>query len=115
MRLTNRDIQVIEFLKEFRVASTSDLMELFEFTQPSCNRRMKQLMEEFRYIKKIEYNPTYNFYNDKYNPDKIKPYKPTFKEDEIDIDPKLEPENEIKIHKVEANIEPNEHKTAWDF
>ena len=47
MRLTNRDIQVIEFLKEFRVASTSDLMELFGFTQPSCNRRMKQLMEEF--------------------------------------------------------------------
>ena len=66
MRLTNRDIQVIEFLKEFRVASTSDLMELFGFTQPSCNRRMRQLMEEFRYIKKIEYNPTYNFYNDKY-------------------------------------------------
>ena len=66
MRLTNRDIQVIEFLKEFRVESTSDLMELFGFTQPSCNRRMKQLMEEFRYIKKIEYNPTYNFYNDKY-------------------------------------------------
>ena len=50
MRLTNRDIQVIEFLKEFRVASTSDLMELFGFTQPSCNRRMRQLMEEFRYI-----------------------------------------------------------------
>lgn len=66
MRLTNRDIQVIEFLKEFRVASTSDLMKLFGFTQPSCNRRMRQLMEEFRYIKKIEYNPTYNFYNDKY-------------------------------------------------
>ena len=43
-----------------------ELMELFGFTQPSCNRRMKQLMEEFRYIKKIEYNPTYNFYNDKY-------------------------------------------------
>ena len=66
MRLTNRDIQIIEFLKEFRVASTSDLIELFGFNQPNCNRRMKQLMDEFKDIKKIEYNPTYNFYNDKY-------------------------------------------------
>ena len=47
MRLTNRDIQVIEFIKEFRVASTSDIMELFNFNQPNCNRRMKMLMEEF--------------------------------------------------------------------
>ena len=66
IRLTNRDIQIIEFLKEFRVASTSDLMELFNFNQSSINRRMKQLMEEFKDIKKIDYNPTYNFYNDKY-------------------------------------------------
>ena len=66
MRLTQRDIQIIEFLKEFRVASTSDLMELFNFSQPNINRRMKQLMGEFKNIKKIEYNPTYNFYNDKY-------------------------------------------------
>ena len=66
MRLTQRDIQIIEFLKEFRVASTSDLMVLFNFNQPNINRRMKQLMEEFKNIKKIEYNPTYNFYNDKY-------------------------------------------------
>ena len=66
MRLTNRDIQIIEFLKEFRVASTSDLMELFNFNQSGINRRMKQLMEEFRDIKKIEYNPTHNFYSDKY-------------------------------------------------
>ena len=66
IRLTNRDIQIIEFLKEFRVASTSDLMELFNFNQSSVNRRMKQLMEEFKDIKKIDYNPTYNFYNDKY-------------------------------------------------
>ena len=66
IRLTNRDIQIIEFLKEFRVASTSDLMELFNFNQSGINRRMKQLMEEFKNIKKIEYNPTYNFYNDKY-------------------------------------------------
>lgn len=66
MRLTNRDIKIIEFLKEFRVASTSDLIELFNFNQPNCNRRMKQLMEEFKDIKKTEYNPTYNFYNDKY-------------------------------------------------
>jgi hypothetical protein len=66
IRLTNRDIQIIEFLKEFRVVSTSDLMELFNFNQSSVNRRMKQLMEEFKDIKKIDYNPTYNFYNDKY-------------------------------------------------
>ena len=66
MRLTNRDIQVMEFIKEFRVASTSDLMELFGFNQPGCNRRMKQLMEEFKDLKKLEYNPTHNFYNDKY-------------------------------------------------
>ena len=66
IRLTNRDIQIIEFLKEFRVASTSDLMELFNFNQSGINRRMKQLMEEFKDIKKIDYNPTYNFYNDKY-------------------------------------------------
>ena len=66
IRLTNRDIQIIEFLKEFRVASTSDLMELFNFNQSGINRRMKQLMEEFKDIKKIDYRPTYNFYNDKY-------------------------------------------------
>ena len=66
MRLTNRDIQVMEFIKEFRVASTSDLMELFGFNQSGCNRRMKQLMEEFKDLKKLEYNPTHNFYNDKY-------------------------------------------------
>jgi hypothetical protein len=67
MRLTKRDINVIEFIKEFRVASTSDLIDLFGFNQPNCNRRLKQLMEEFKDLKKIEYNPTYNFYNDKYN------------------------------------------------
>lgn len=66
MRLTDRDKMVIEFIKEFRVASTSDLINLFRFNQPNCNRRMKQLMEEFKELKKIEYNPTYNFYNDKY-------------------------------------------------
>ena len=66
MRLTNRDIKVIEFIKEFRVASTSDLIELFGFNQSGCNRRMKQLMEEFKDLKKLEYNPTHNFYNDKY-------------------------------------------------
>ena len=66
MRVTDRDKQIMEFLKEFRVASTSDLMELFGFNQPNCNRRLKILMEEFKDIKKIEYNPTYNFYNDKY-------------------------------------------------
>lgn len=66
MRLTNRDIQVMEFIKEFRVASTSDLMELFGFNQSGCNRRMKQLMEEFKDLKKLEFNPTHNFYNDKY-------------------------------------------------
>ena len=66
MRLTKRDIEIIEFIKEFRVASTSDIIELFNFNQPNCNRRMKMLMEEFRELKKIEYNPTYNFYNDKY-------------------------------------------------
>ena len=66
MRLTKRDINVIEFIREFRVASTSDLIDLFGFNQPNCNRRLKQLMEEFKDLKKIEYNPTYNFYNDKY-------------------------------------------------
>ena len=66
MRLTKRDINVIEFIKEFRVVSTSDLIDLFGFNQPNCNRRLKQLMEEFKDLKKIEYNPTYNFYNDKY-------------------------------------------------
>lgn len=66
MRLTNRDIRIMEFIKEFRVASTSDLMELFGFNQPGCNRRMKQLMEEFKDLKKLEFNPTHNFYNDKY-------------------------------------------------
>lgn len=77
-------------------------------------QRAFQELEDAGYL--IRYNVSlWYFYNDKYNPDKIKPYKPTFKEDGIDIDPKLEPENEIKIHKVEANIEPNEHKTTWDF
>ena len=77
-------------------------------------QRAFQELEDAGYL--IRYNVSlWYFYNDKYNPDKIKPYKPTFKEDGIDIDPKLEPENEIKIHKVEANIETNEHKTAWDF
>lgn len=66
MRLTNRDRQIIEFLKEFRVVSTSDLMELFGFNQPNCNRRMKMLMEEFADIKKMEYNPKYNFYSNDY-------------------------------------------------
>ena len=66
MRLTNRDKQIIEFLKEFRVVSTSDLMELFGFNQPNCNRRMKILMEEFTDIKKMEYNPRYNFYSNDY-------------------------------------------------
>lgn len=66
MRLTNRDIMLIDFIKEFRVASTSDIMELFGFNQPNCNKRMKILMEEFKDLKKIEYNPTHNFYSDKY-------------------------------------------------
>ena len=66
MRLTHRDKQIIEFLKEFRVASTSDLMELFGFNQPNCNRRMKILMEEFTDIKKMEYNPRHNFYSNDY-------------------------------------------------
>lgn len=66
MRLTNRDIMLIDFIREFRVASTSDIMELFKFNQPNCNKRMKILMEEFKDLKKIEYNPTHNFYNDKY-------------------------------------------------
>ena len=45
MNLTKRDKQVIEFLKEFRVASTTDLMELFGFNQPNCSRRMNILKE----------------------------------------------------------------------
>ena len=66
MRLTNRDIMLIDFIREFRVASTSDIMELFKFNQPNCNKRMKILMEEFKDLKKMDYNPTHNFYSDKY-------------------------------------------------
>lgn len=66
MRLTNRDIMVMEFIKQFRVASTSDIMDLFGFNQPNCNKRMKMLMEEFKDLKKMKYNPTYNFYDNKY-------------------------------------------------
>lgn len=68
MRLTNRDIMIIEFIKEFRVASTTDIMELFGFNQPNCNKRLKMLMEEFKDLKKMDYNPTHNFYSDKYKP-----------------------------------------------
>ena len=66
MRLTKRDMQIIEFLKQFRVVSTTDLMEMFGFNQPNCNRRMKILMEEFKDIKVLRYNPTYNFYDNEY-------------------------------------------------
>ena len=41
-------------------------MDLFGFNQPNCNKRMKMLMEEFKDLKKMKYNPTYNFYDNKY-------------------------------------------------
>ncbi len=66
MRLTNRDIEVIEFLKEFKVLSTSNLVQLFGFNQPNAHRRMKQLMQEFKDIKKMDYIATDNFYSNNY-------------------------------------------------
>lgn len=66
MRLTQRDRKIIEFLKEFRVASTTDLMELFGFNQPNCSRRMNILMEEFKDIKVLRYSPSHNFYDNGY-------------------------------------------------
>ena len=64
--LTNRDIEIIEFIKEFKLLSSSQIQRLFNMTQPKTSKRMNYIVENIKEVKKYRYNPTNNFYTDKY-------------------------------------------------
>lgn len=62
MRLTDRDIQIITYMKDIGCISSSQIQRLFTMNQSKQSKRMKILIDEFN-IKKIKYNPTHNFYD----------------------------------------------------
>lgn len=66
MRLTKRDICIIEKVKEFKVLSSSQIQRLFNMNQSTCSKRMSFIVDNIKDIKKIGYVPTYNFYDEKY-------------------------------------------------
>lgn len=45
IKITNRDIQIIEFIKEFKVASTTTIARLFFPSLTTAERRLKKLCE----------------------------------------------------------------------
>lgn len=62
MKLTDRDIQIIDYMKNIGCISSSQIQRLFNMSNKIQSRRMNTLMEEFS-IKKMRYNPTHNFYD----------------------------------------------------
>lgn len=62
MRLTNRDEQIIYYMKNIGCISSSQIQRLFNMKQEYQSRRMSKLMNEFP-IKKISYNPIHNFFD----------------------------------------------------
>lgn len=66
--LTNRDIAIINKIEEFRLLSSSQIQKLFNMTQSKVSKRMNEIVDNIKEIKKYRYNPTNNFYTNKYNP-----------------------------------------------
>lgn len=62
MRLTNRDIQIIDYMKNIGCISSSQIQRLFNLEQRYQSKRMNMLMHEFK-IKKLQYNPIHNFFD----------------------------------------------------
>lgn len=61
MRITNRDLKIIEFIEKNGIISSSQIQRLFNLEQRYQSKRMNFLTKEFP-IKKLKYNPTHNFY-----------------------------------------------------
>lgn len=66
--LTNRDIDIIRKIEDFKLLSSSQIQRLFNMNQPKVSKRMNIIVRDIKDIKCSRYNPTNNFYNDKYKP-----------------------------------------------
>lgn len=64
MRLTDRDIKILDFMENIGCISSSQIQRIFDMSVKTQNRRMNKLIEEFS-IKKIKCNPTHNFFDNK--------------------------------------------------
>ena len=64
--LTNRDIDIIRKIEDFKLLSSSQIQRLFNMNQPKVSKRMNIIVRDIKDIKCSRYNPTNNFYNDKY-------------------------------------------------
>lgn len=62
MRLTDRDIKIIEYINSVNCTSSSQIQRLFHMEQRYQSKRINWLMTEFN-IKKIKFNPIHNFYD----------------------------------------------------
>lgn len=62
MRITNRDLEIIEFIEKNGIISSSQIQRLFNLEQRYQSKRMNFLIKEFP-IKKLKYNPAHNFYD----------------------------------------------------
>lgn len=65
MRFTDRDKEIIEFIKRHKLVNSNQLKRLFGLTDATLSRRMKFIIENSD-VKKFKYNPQYNFYDNKY-------------------------------------------------
>ena len=64
--ITNRDIQIIETIKEFRILSSSQIQRLFNISKYICSRRMIEITNNIKEVKVKRYNPINNVYDNKY-------------------------------------------------
>ena len=64
--ITNRDIQIIEAIKEFKVLSSSQIQRLFNISKYISSRRLMEITNNIKEIKVKRYNPINNIYDNKY-------------------------------------------------